>query len=858
LQKESFILSLLLLVISINPVFAEDKTYRVGVYDNKPIIFKDASGKLSGLSIDILESVAKQEGIQFEYIHAPWKEVLSALEKGELDLLVGIAYSQERAKKFDYTLETVINNWGVVYRNPSVSISSLEGLKGKRVALLERSIHSKVFNQIMAQFQFEFEAVGVTSYLDGLQLADEGKVDAVVINRVTSLLNALNYDVLETGIIFNPVEVRIASPKGKNSDVLSLIDKHLAQQKSDINSTYHQSLIKWLNAPVNRSFPSWALYSLGVIFFILMMMAIMLLIIRRQVRLKTAALSDSESRFRQLAENINEIFWIGSPDWKEIFYISPAYEKIWGQKTEKLYQSAYSWHDSIHPDDRDMVIEDMKRKASGDLSNPAFPQYRIIRDNGDIRWISARAYPVRDPQGKIIKITGIAEDITSRIEVEDQIHFMAMHDPLTKLFNRFAFEQHFDKILQNNIDHDEQYALLYIDLDQFKIVNDTCGHTAGDKMLAMLADMLRYAVIGKGLIARLGGDEFGIILNNSSTEAAQSFAQDLLDEIKEFRFAWKDKRFSVGASIGLVMIDSDSYNRTELLSAADMACYAAKDMGRNRIHTFTHDDEDMLQRHGEMQFVERINRALEEDRFVLHRQIISSLQDKDMAPSYEYLVRLMDEEGNLLYPGAFMPAAERYELMPKLDRWVVTHVFEHLQSHQQNNFVADGLPAAFINLSGQIFSDGEFPDFIIEQAQRFNLEPQSICLEITETSAISNITIAGEFINRLRRAGFKFALDDFGTGMSSFSYLQSLHVDVLKIDGVFCKSLHDNDLNTAIIEAITNIAHKTHLKVIAEWIETQAVQEKLTQYGVDFGQGYFIGKPEPLPEHPDLQIAQKQ
>jgi EAL domain-containing protein (putative c-di-GMP-specific phosphodiesterase class I) len=278
-------------------------------------------------------------------------------------------------------------------------------------------------------------------------------------------------------------------------------------------------------------------------------------------------------------------------------------------------------------------------------------------------------------------------------------------------------------------------------------------------------------------------------------------------------------------------------------------------MGRNRIHTFTHDDEDIQQRHGEMQFVERINHALEENRFVLHRQIISSLQDNNTAPSYEYLVRLLDEEGNLLYPGTFMPAAERFELMPKLDRWVVSHVFEHLQSCEQSKHTVDGLPAAFINLSGQVFSDEAFPGFIIEEAQRFRLDPQLVCLEITETSAIRNFNTAGEFINRLRRAGFKFALDDFGTGMSSFSYLQSLHVDFLKIDGVFCENLDNNDLNPAIIEAITNIGHKTQLKVIAEWIETQDVQDKLTRFGVDFGQGYFIGKPEPLPGHPELHVA---
>ncbi len=851
------------LIISLLPLYllcqseslASNKTYLVGVYDNKPIIFKDTSGKLSGISIDVLESVASDEDIEFVYTHGHWKDMLAALEKGELDLLVGMAYSEERAKKFDFINEALINNWGVIYRNRTVSITSLEDLKGKRIALLEGSIHTRVFTQIMQQFRFNFEAVLVESYLDGMRVADEGKADAVVINRVISLLNSREYEVLETGIIFNPVEVRMAAPKGKNSRLLSLVDKHLSQQKLDKNSAYHKSLAKWFNSPSTGPFPQWLLYIIGIILLIWLVMAISLFAIRRQVRIKTAALSESELRFRQIAENINEIFWIGSPDWQEIYYVSPTYEKIWGDSRENLYSSAKCWLDFVHPDDRQLVIDDLNRKAAGDLSNPAFPLYRIISGNGETRWISARAYPVRDDQDNITRITGVAEDITDRKEVEDQMRFMAMHDPLTKLLNRFAFEKHFNKIIHQDLHKTEQYALLYIDLDQFKIVNDTCGHTAGDKMLSMLAESLNDFVNGNGIIARLGGDEFGIILKQTSIQAAQSFAQELLKLIKGFQFTWGNKRFSVGASIGLVMIDDYSYNEVELLSAADMACYAAKEMGRNRIHTFTHDDKDMLQRHGEMKFVERINHALEEDRFILHRQIISSLQTDDVLPTYEYLIRLLDEDGKLLYPDTFIPAAERYELMIKIDRWVVTHVFKYLYSQSKEKSPNNAMPVAFINLSGQAFSDNAFPGLIIKTAQQYRIDPQLICFEITETTAISNLNLARDFINKLRLEGFKFALDDFGTGMSSFSYLRSLHVDFLKIDGIFIQDLDKDELNSAIIEAITNIGHKSDLKVIAEWIETQSAKDMLILSGVDFGQGYAIGRPEGLPDITNLKIA---
>ncbi|MBD3671210.1 MAG: EAL domain-containing protein [Gammaproteobacteria bacterium] len=842
-----FLFTILILGLFNVSVQAQSKTtYRVGVYDNKPIIFKDASGDLQGLSIDVLNSVSDAENIEFDYVHGAWKDVFGMLEQGKLDLLVGIAYSEERAKKFNYIEEAVINNWGVVYRNPNVSISSLEDLKGKRIAMLSRSIHSKVFNEIMDQFQFDYITVPVPTYLEGLKAADEGRADAVIINRVISLLNSKDFEAVETGIIFNPVEVRMAAPQGKNEELLNLIDTHLRAQKNDKNSEYHQSLARWYGNTSNQAFPRWLAYSLGIIIIALLITLFILKIVRQQVRIKTSELSESEARFRQLAENINEVFWIGSTDWKQIFYISPMYEKIWGDKPESLYRSPKKWIDFVHPEDRDMVIADLKRKASGDLSDPAFPQYRIIAGDGKTRWISARAYPVLDSNGNATRIAGVAEDITNRKDVEDQIRFMALHDPLTRLNNRYAFEKYFTELLSRRPTQEKSCALLYIDLDQFKIVNDTCGHIAGDQMLIKLGNTLKSYVGDRGIIARLGGDEFGVILHDNSLETARSFSEGLLNVITNFRFNWQEKRFTIGASIGLVMIEDDSYSDFELLSAADMACYAAKDSGRNRIHIFEHNDDEMLQRRGEMQFVERIKEALEENRFVLHRQVISPLQTNDTPVTYEYLIRLLDENGELLYPGAFLPAAERYELMVMLDRWVVSNVFEYLNLSNDNQLKNTQMPIAFINLSGQAFTDPAFAQFILDTAAQYNIRQELVCFEITETSAISNLNMARDFINHLTKAGFKFALDDFGTGMSSFSYLRTLDVDYLKIDGIFCKELDTDNINSAIIKAITEVGHKTQLGVIAEWIESDSTRQQLAGLGVDYGQGYALGRPEPL------------
>jgi len=574
------------------------------------------------------------------------------------------------------------------------------------------------------------------------------------------------------------------------------------------------------------------------------------------VAVRTAELSESELRFRQVAETISEVFWIGSPDWRRVHYVSPMFEKVWGIERRRLYEDPAVWLESVHAEDRQILVEDITRKSNGDFSSVEMPLYRLVSSDGSLRWILARAYPIRDERGEISRIAGIAEDITVRKESEDKINFMAMHDALTKLDNRYAFEKNLLDLMSQKTAPASKHALLYIDLDQFKIVNDTCGHAAGDKMLRMLAATLQEAVTPYGTIARLGGDEFGVILRDTTLDQAKKISQILLDTIKAFRFIWLDNKFTVGASIGLVMMEDDEFSKFDLLSAADMACYAAKENGRNRVHVFTHNDAELVQRHGEMQWVSRLNQALEENRFVLHRQSIRRLQTSDRHDvCHEYLLRLYDENNQLIFPDAFIPAAERYEMMPRIDRWVLSHVFEYLRINEAALLENNSHPVAFINLSGQIFTDDLFHDFVIDETKRSHLNPANICFEITETAAVGNLLKATQFISKLREHGFRFALDDFGTGMSSFSYLKSLPVDYVKIDGIFIKDLLKDPMNSSIVEAVTHIGHNANLQIVAEWIEGDEVLEALTKIGVDYGQGYAIDKPGALPNQVKLSLV---
>ena len=428
---------------------------------------------------------------------------------------------------------------------------------------------------------------------------------------------------------------------------------------------------------------------------------------------------------------------------------------------------------------------------------------------------------------------------------EATIHHLAYHDSLTGLANRHHFEVRLKEALEDARERGTAHALLYIDLDQFKVVNDTCGHGAGDELLRQLGLLLQGQVRQNDLLGRLGGDEFGLLLASCPVQRAQSIGAGILQAINDFRFSWSGKSFAVGASIGLVPIDGHSATETELLAAADIACYAAKDLGRNRIHIYDRDDCELLRRKGEMHWVSRIREALEQDRFVLYWQSIVPLAGYPGVPKgSEVLLRLRDEDGALVAPGAFLPAAERYNLASAVDRWVVRALLDHLASPGCAQTTSH--PVVFVNISGATLNDDGFFSFLREELRRTGVPPSRLCFEITETAAVANLSRAVTFIRGVRGDGCRFALDDFGAGLSSFSYLKTIPVDFLKIDGGFVRDMTEDPMDRAIVEAIAHIGQAVGLKTIAEFVETKAVLQSLVNVGVNWAQGYAIHRPEPL------------
>lgn len=469
----------------------------------------------------------------------------------------------------------------------------------------------------------------------------------------------------------------------------------------------------------------------------------------------------------------------------------------------------------------------------------------LMSRNGDEYGIEDSAAPIRNTKGDLLGVVLVFHDVTEQRRLSGEMSYRATHDALTGLVNRAEFENRLRRVLQKAHDERSQHFLLYIDLDQFKLVNDSCGHTIGDQLLQQVAKLLLSAIRERDTLARLGGDEFAIILEHCTDDPAQRVAQQICEKMDDFRFMHDGRRFRIGASIGLVPVDNRWSTMESIMKAADTSCYAAKEAGRNRVHAWFDSDLAMRTRHGEMKWTDRIGQALDEDLFVLYAQHISPIGFSSKGLHAEVLLRMVDSDGSLVPPGAFMPAAERFHLASRIDRWVLMHAIDWLKSLPS----IDDIENLSINLSGQSVGDRAFHRWALEKMNEAGKEIcHKLCIEITETAVVTNLADAAIFIQQAHTAGIKIALDDFGAGASSFGYLKSLSVDFLKIDGQFIRDLAKDQLNVAAVRCFVEVSKAVGVKTVAEFVETQDNFDRLRAIGVDYAQGYLMHRPSPLDE----------
>lgn len=540
---------------------------------------------------------------------------------------------------------------------------------------------------------------------------------------------------------------------------------------------------------------------------------------------------ESEERFRALNDLLPALVLLANHDDGEVTYANEAArtrlgDGVGGQELYSLFEDA--------------SLRARLRTDQGECSNVE----AVLRNSGGDRfWASVSISPVLfGGRGKLLMV---ASDISEQRQLTELLSYQASHDALTELYNRREFERRVERVLAEIGAGGATSALLYIDLDQFKLINDTSGHIAGDQLLTQLAGVMRNQLRAGDVLARLGGDEFGVLATNvQDMDEVQLVAERLREHIDGYMFVWEQRSYAISASIGVVMIERPDVTLRELFAQADTACYMAKESGRNRAHFYSAEDDQTVQRRSEMEWANRLRWAVDENRLLLDYQELTPLgAGPNRGPHIELLLRLRDEDGRVVMPGAFIPAAERYGLMSLVDRWVIETALANFDALH-----GDGpdMELATINLSAASLEEPGLAERILELMQLHDISAHRVCFEVTETVAVRNLAQVTRFIGQLREAGCKIALDDFGSGMSSFGYLKNLPVDIIKIDGSFIRDLATDTMSQAIVRAVTDIGHQRGLEVIAEWVTSAQTLDVLAEIGVDYAQGYVLHKPEPV------------
>jgi diguanylate cyclase (GGDEF)-like protein/PAS domain S-box-containing protein len=537
-----------------------------------------------------------------------------------------------------------------------------------------------------------------------------------------------------------------------------------------------------------------------------------------------------------------------------IDYINPVAEQLTGWRLEDAMGKPV---DEVFRAFHEETCEPLENPLTGSIRRmrpiKATRPVLMIRRDGNELYVESTAAPIRDGRGHINGAVLVFHDVSESRELNRKLSYHASHDVLTGLVNRREFESRIERALKSAKAQEASYALCHLDIDQFKIINESCGHAAGDVLLGQVGALLKSKIRWRDTLSRIGGDEFGILLESCTLDEALHTADVLREAVKNFRFSWEERVFRLGASVGVVPISADNEDVASILSAADGACGAAKEQGRNRVHSFAENDIELMRRRRETQWASRISAALEEGRFELYRMPIMPLQTPDVGAHYEILLRMRDEGGRIVAPDHFIAAAERYNITPAIDRWVIENTLMWLVSEADER---ERLSLCAINLSGQSLGDDKFLPFVIEQFQKSGLDPSKICFEITETAAVASFSQANRFIQSLKELGCKFALDDFGTGLSSFGYLKHFPVDFLKIDGSFVRGILHDPIDREMVRSINEIGHLTGKLVIAEFAENAEIIQMLASLGVDYAQGYGIAQPSrlskvPLPPGPE-------
>ena len=822
-------------------VLAAPRDVRVGVYENEPKIFKGPNGQASGILGDLLAEMAQREQWRLIPVQCEWQQCLDALKAGHIDLMPDVAFNEARDIVFDFHKVPALLSWSQIYKRSGVQINSALDLKGKRIAVLDGSVQKTYLTDLLKGFELAADLVQVSTFQEGFELVASGGADAAAVNRFFGDLRAPRYKLESTPILFQPARLFYATTGGKNADLLTAIDTYLEKWGSQADSPYHLILEQWMEAPPKFSVPRYIWLGLSALVFMFAGSIAVVFLLRREVAKKTRGLRASEDKLATILNSVEAFIYIKGPDLRyeyvnekvsELFRRKPA--DIIGETDAAFFDAPTV--EKIRFNDL-QVLHDGVRVEAEEVNRTA--------DDLRIRTFLSVKLPLRRDDGTIYALCGISTDITAHKQAEEAIHQLAYYDPLTKLPNRRLLLEHFHAALASSERRKDCGALLFVDVDNFKDLNDTLGHHVGDILLQQMAQRLGSCTRSQDTVARQGGDEFVVMLQSlgehldESVLQARQVAEKIVLRLSE-PYHLEGKEFKSSVSLGVAMFSGDVIGQDELLKQADLAMYRSKADGRNRVSFF---DPQMQAQVNERTALEVDLRAgIAQSQFVLYYQ--PQFRFDGLQIGVEALVRWKHPQRGLVAPGVFIPVAESSGLILPLGKWIL-----HQACRQAVKWSVDPAKADWaigINVSAKEFRQPDFVQHVRDALKGSGAQAHSIELELTESQLVEDVGGVVEKMNALKELGVRISLDDFGTGYSSLSILKNLPLDQLKIDQSFVRDLLVATQDRSIVRAILTLGESLGLRVIAEGVETEVQRGILLELGCSYFQGYLLGYPAPV------------
>jgi len=829
---------LLITLLSVYSVHSMAINLRVGVYENEPKVMLGQNGQPSGILGDLLVDIANRENWQLTAVPCDWEACLEAIQEGRLDLLPDVAENEARRMEMSFHTTPSLHSWSQIYRRADIIIESVLDLDGKRIAVLDGSIQLEYLASLITGFDIDLNFVTVSSNQEALASIARGDADIIVTNHQFGDYHASTYNLLPTSIMFQPARLFYVAPPGQHQQILDRIDAYLDSWRADTTSPYYQIMKRWNVSITDTALPQGLRTGIAALILLLLIATGFTLLLRFQVRQKTRALQASEQRLAAILGNVEAYIYIKGPDYR-YQYASPKVCALFGLSEEEVLGKQDT--DFFDAETARQLMENDRQVIEGGTRIVEEERNQLPGEDSSRYFLSVKL-PLRHPDGSIYALCGVSTDITEKRQHEQEIHQLAYFDTLTGLPNRRLLQDRLLHSMATSIRKSQDGAILFIDLDNFRNLNDTLGHHAGDIFLNTVAQRLSQHLRDGDTLARIGGDEFALLMEGLDDRQERShhqiehIATQILQDLQE-PFMLQQKLYSGTASIGATLFSDAWNNSNEVLKCAELAMYEAKNSGRNQLRLFTPAMREKMEQRSEMENGLRL--ALAEDQFELHYQ--PQLNQLGKLLGVEALIRWNHPQQGMISPAAFIPTAEATGLIIPLGRWILRTACEQLVHWSSQEHTAHIRVA--VNVSARQMHDPDFVRDVLNILDQTGADANLLELELTESLLIQDVEQAIAKMNHLKERGVHFSLDDFGTGYSSLSALKRLPLDQLKIDQGFVRDLLTDPNDAAIVRTVVALGQSLDLRVIAEGVETEEQRMALIELGCNAFQGYLFSRP---------------